>query len=189
MKKVALYCRVSTSEQSPEMQRDDLFEYIKRRNWQVYREYTDQGIFGTAESRPALNDLMADARKGKFDIVMVWRFDRFARSLSHLIDALNEFSRVGIDFISYTENIDTTTPSGRLVFSIIGAIAEFERCLIRERVKAGIDRAKRNGVKLGRPRKGFDYKRALKLREEGWSFKRIATEMSVSAATVFKAIT
>jgi len=189
MKNVALYCRVSTSEQSPEMQQDSLLEYAKRRNWQVYREYVDQGISGTVESRPALNDLMADARKGKFDIVMVWRFDRFARSLAHLIEALNEFSRIGIDFISYTENIDTTTASGRLVFSMIGAIAEFERCLIRDRVKAGIDRAKRNGVKLGRPRKGFDYKRALQLRDEGWSFRRIAKEMSVSSATVFKAIT
>lgn len=189
MTKVAVYCRVSTTEQSPEMQREDLRECIQRRKWEVYREYVDHGISGSEQKRPALNELMADARKGKFDAVIVWRFDRFARSLSHLIDALNEFSKLGIDFVSYTENIDTTTPSGRLVFSIIGAIAEFERSLIRERVKAGIDRAKVNGIQLGRPRKGFDYKRAKQLREEGWSFRRIAKEMNVSAATVFKSIT
>jgi len=135
--RVALYARVSTTEQSNESQLLDLRRYVSDRGWQTYKEYCDNGISGTKDSRPTLNELMGDAKKRKFDAVLVWRFDRFARSTRHLINALEEFKNLGIDFVSYQENIDTSSPLGGAIFTIISAVAQLERDIIAERVKAG----------------------------------------------------
>ena len=153
MKRCALYARVSTSngQQDPEMQLSELREYAQHRGLQIVEEYTDNGVSGSRESRPSLNRLMADAQQRKFDVLLVWKLDRFARSLKHLVNALAQFEALGVAFVSLRDNLDLTTPSGRLMFQIIGAMAEFERELIRERVKAGLKNAKTKGTKLGRP--------------------------------------
>jgi predicted site-specific integrase-resolvase len=134
---VALYARISTlNNQDPELQLAELREYAKRRGWQITEEYTDHGVSGCKESRPALNRLMADACRRKFDAILVWKIDRFGRSLKHLVTALAELRALGVAFISLRDNLDLTTPSGRLMFQIIGAMAEFERALIQERVRS-----------------------------------------------------
>ncbi len=149
--RVAIYCRVSTLDQSTDSQLLDLRRYVRERGWELFKEYTDNGISGTTDSRPALNELMDDAKKRKFDAVLVWRFDRFARSTRHLILALGEFNNLGIDFVSYQENIDTSSPLGSAIFTIISAVAQLERDIIAERVKAGLRRAVEAGKQLGRP--------------------------------------
>ena len=151
LKKVALYTRVSTDEQSTKVQENELTAYAKSRRWTITRVYKDQGVSGALEKRPALDELMRDSRKCRFDVVLVWKFDRFARSLRQLVSALELFRKFGIDFVSATEAIDTSLPSGELVFQIFGAIAQFERALIGERVKAGLVEARRNGKRIGRP--------------------------------------
>ena len=150
-KKVAVYARVSTLDQSTDSQLLDLRRYVSDRGWQIYQEYVDEGVSGTKERRPALNELMNDAKKRRFDGVLVWRFDRFARSTKHLILALEEFRNLGIDFVSYQENIDTSSPLGGAIFTIISAVAQLERDIIAERVRAGLRRARANGKQLGRP--------------------------------------
>ena len=151
--RVALYARVSTRDQDCEMQLCDLRGMAQARGVRVVGEYVDKGVSGAKDRRPALDRLLKDARRRRFDAVWVWRFDRFARSLRHLVTALDEFRALDIDFLSHQEAVDTSTPAGRMLFQVIGAMAEFEREIIRERVVAGIQRAKRNGKKLGRPRK------------------------------------
>ena len=150
---VALYARVSTlNNQDPEMQLAELREYAGRRGWQIVEEFTDQGVSGCKESRPALNRLMSDACRRRFDAILVWKIDRFGRSLKHLVNALAELAALGVAFISLRDNLDLSTPSGRLMFQIIGAMAEFERALIQERVRAGLRNARAKGRRLGRPR-------------------------------------
>src|SRR5271168_657903 len=150
--KIAIYARVSTKNgQDPEMQLAELREYIRNRKWKIAGEYVDKGISGASDSRPELNRLMADANRRRFDVVAVWKFDRFARSVSHLLRALETFRSLGIEFISVSESIDTSTPAGKMVFTVLGAVAELERSLIGERVKAGLRNAKAKGKKLGRP--------------------------------------
>ncbi len=129
-KRVGIYVRVSTKDQSVEMQTNDLERYSKERGFNVFKIYKDNGVSGTKELRPALSELMNDARKKRFDIVLVWRFDRFARSTKHLVTALYEFRNLGIDFISYQENIDTSSPLGEAIFTIISAMATLERDII-----------------------------------------------------------
>jgi DNA invertase Pin-like site-specific DNA recombinase len=148
--RVALYARVSTStgQQDPEMQLRELREYVERRGWQIIETYTDEGISGSKDSRPALNRLMADACRRRFDAVLVWKLDRFGRSLRHLVNSLAELEALGVAFISLRDNLDLSTPSGRLMFQIIGAMAEFERALIQERVKAGLRNARAKGSNL-----------------------------------------
>jgi DNA invertase Pin-like site-specific DNA recombinase len=137
--RVAVYSRVSTHHgQDPELQLRELREYCASRGLTIVQEYTDVGHSGSKESRPALNQLMADARRRRFDAVLVWKLDRFGRSLRHLVNALAELEALGLSFISLRDNLDLSTPSGRLMFQIIGAMAEFERSLIQERVKAGL---------------------------------------------------
>jgi DNA invertase Pin-like site-specific DNA recombinase len=149
-KRVALYIRVSTTEQSFAGQESELREYATNRGWEVTKTYADK-ISGVQDSRPALNELMADARKRKVDIILVWKFDRFARSVSHLLSALETFRSVGVEFASISEQIDTSSPAGKLVFTILGAVSELEKSLITERVRMGIQQARRKGVRLGRP--------------------------------------
>lgn len=151
--RVALYARVSTlNSQDPEMQLSELREYAGRRGWQIANEYTDHGLSGCTESRPALNRMMSDAKRRRFDTILVWKIDRFGRSLKHLVNALAELAALGIAFVSLRDHLDLSTPSGRLMFQIIGAMAEFERALIQERVRAGILNAKAKGIRVGRPR-------------------------------------
>jgi DNA invertase Pin-like site-specific DNA recombinase len=152
--KVAIYARVSTSGggQDPTMQTRELREYCGRRGWDVAGAYVDIGISGTKERRPELDRLMADAHRRRFDAVVVWKFDRFARSVSHLLRALETFRAQGIEFVSFSEQLDTTTPAGKLVFTVLGGVAELERSLIVERVQAGLRNARAKGKSLGRPR-------------------------------------
>ncbi len=182
--RVALYARVSTTDQSTDSQLLDLRRYVHERGWNIFKEYVDEGISGTKDSRPALNELMNDAKKRRFDVVLVWRFDRFARSTKHLILALEEFKNLGIDFVSYQENIDTSSPLGSAIFTIISAVAQLERDIIAERVKAGLRRARENGKKLGRPSKKVDRCEIRRLRSEGRSLRQIAAELDVSKNTV-----
>jgi DNA invertase Pin-like site-specific DNA recombinase len=188
--RVALYARVSTSNghQDPEMQLRELREFVERRGWQVAEVYTDAGVSGAKASRPALNRLMIDAGRRRFDVVIVWRFDRFARSVSHLLRALEQFQALGIDFVSLSENVDTSTPTGRMVFTVLGAVAELERSLIVERVKAGLRNARAKGKKLGRPRVQVDESRIQALRDSGASWRAISNELGVSTGTASRTL-
>ncbi len=183
-KRVALYVRVSTKDQSVDMQLNDLERYSKERGFKVFKIYNDNGVSGTKESRPALSELMNDAKKRKFDIVLVWRFDRFARSTKHLVNALYEFRNLGIDFISYQENIDTSSPLGEAIFTIISAMAKLERDIIAERVKGGLRKAKANGKRLGRPKNEVDTKKVIEYRKQNKSIRQIANELNLSKGAV-----
>ncbi|MHC4276992.1 MAG: recombinase family protein, partial [Planctomycetota bacterium] len=156
------------------------------RGWQVYKEYTDIGHSGAKDSRPELNKLMSDAKRRRFDVVLVWKFDRFARSVKHLVTSLYEFRALGIDFVSLTEGIDTSTPLGEAIFSIIGAMAQLERDLIRERVTAGMRRAKEKGKALGRPKKEIDPGEFARLKREGLSMARIGDTLGASVSTLYR---
>ncbi len=183
-KRVAVYVRVSTKDQSVDMQLDDLQRYSKERGVKVFKVYKDNGVSGTKESRPALSELMNDAKKRKFDIVLVWRFDRFARSTKHLVNALYEFRNLGIDFISYQENIDTSSPLGEAIFTIISAMAKLERDIIAERVKGGLRKAKANGKRLGRPKNKVDTDKVIEYRKQNKSIRQIANELNLSKGAV-----
>jgi DNA invertase Pin-like site-specific DNA recombinase len=177
--RVALYARVSTlnGQQDPEMQLSELREYATRRGLSIHEEYVDQGVSGSKESRPALNRLMSDAQRCRFDAVLVWKIDRFGRSLKHLVNSLADLSAYGISFISLRDNLDLSTPSGRLMFQIIGAMAEFERALIQERVRAGLRNAKAKGKRIGRPRQEVDCLKVRALRSQGLSWRAIAEQL------------
>jgi DNA invertase Pin-like site-specific DNA recombinase len=165
----------------------ELREYAERRGWTVTNEYVDIGISGTKETRPQLDCLMSDAHRRRFDAVVVWKFDRFARSVSHLLRALESFKAQGIEFVSFSEQLDTSTPAGKLVFTVLGAVAELERSLIVERVKAGLRNARAKGKKLGRPRVYPDQHRITALRAEGLSWAKIAARLGVGEGTVYRA--
>jgi len=184
MKKVGIYCRVSTQDQTTDSQLLDLRRYTRERGWHLYREYCDNGVSGTKGSRPALNQLMDDAKKRRFGVVLVWRFDRFARSTKHLILALEEFRNLGVDFVSFQENIDTSSPLGSAIFTIISAVAQLERDIIAERVKAGLRRAVEAGKQLGRPRASIDGGKVHRLRSQGLSHRAIAAQLGISHSTV-----
>jgi DNA invertase Pin-like site-specific DNA recombinase len=153
IKQVAIYARVSTvgAGQDPEMQTRELREYCERRGWTVVGEYVDRGISGAKDSRPQLDRLMEEAHKRSFSGVVVWKFDRFARSVSHLLRALETFRALGIEFVSLTEQVDTTTPMGKMIFTVLGSVAELERGLVVERVRAGMRNARAKGKLIGRP--------------------------------------
>ena len=187
--RAAVYARVSTSKgaQDPEMQLREIREYASRRGFEIIDEYVDLGISGLSESRPAINRLMADAGRRKFDAVLVWKLDRFGRSLKHLVNALAELDALGISFISLHDNLDLSTPSGRLMFQIIGAMAEFGRALIQERVRAGLRNARSKGKHLGRPRAAVDPTALLALRAKGQSWEQIGRETGVSKGTAQRA--
>jgi DNA invertase Pin-like site-specific DNA recombinase len=180
----AIYARVSTRDQSCALQVRDLKTYCAARKFSIFREYIDVGESGAKNSRPELNNLMADARKRKFDSVVVWRFDRFARSTKHLLLALEEFRSLGIQFVSYQENIDTTSPLGQALFTIVSAVAQLERDLIRERVNAGIRHARACGKQLGRPRRIVDGEELVRLQAEGASIREIAKKLGIGYGTV-----
>jgi len=182
--RIGIYARVSTKDQSCELQVRDLRAYCAARGFDLVREYVDVGQSGAKDSRPELNILLDDARKRQFDAIVVWRFDRFARSTKHLLSALEEFRSLGIQFISYQENIDTSSALGQALFTIVSAVAQLERDLIRERVTAGIRNAQANGKKLGRPKSGVDRERILELKAQGHSLRQIATTLGIGYGTV-----
>src|SRR5713101_1918702 len=186
---VAVYARVSTHNgQDPGMQTRELEEYCQRRGWTIAGTYIDTGISGSKESRPELNRLWADAKRRRFDAVAVYRYDRFARSLRQLVNALEEFRALGIDFVSLHEGVDTSTPNGRLIFGIFASIAEFERELIRDRVRSGLAAARAKGKRIGRPRVSVDGSRIASLRKAGRSWASICEETGVSKGTAQRAV-
>jgi DNA invertase Pin-like site-specific DNA recombinase len=184
--RVALYCRVSTFDQNSDIQVRELREYCQRRGWDISTEYVDVGISGSKDNRPELNKLMLDAHKRRFDAVVVWRFDRFARSVSHLLKALETFQSLGIEFVSYSEAIDTSTPVGKMTFTVLGGVAELERNLIRERTKAGVAYARSKGKQIGRPKVTVDPAQIASLRDSGLSNRAIAKMLDVSEGTIRK---
>jgi len=199
-KRAVIYVRVSTSnrastgngfEQNPQVQEVPLRQMITQRGWTLIRVYSDR-MSGAKESRPGLNGLMQAARRGEFDAVVVWRFDRFARSIEQLVLALAEFRALGIDFVSCQEALDTSTPMGKAMFTIIGAMAELERNVIRERVLAGMEYARHHGTKsgnaIGRPKRIFDRGEVFRLRSCGLSIERIAHQMKLGVGTVVRVI-
>lgn len=179
---------MSTAAQSPDLQLDELRQLAETRGWSVVREYVDLGVSGSKDRRPELDRLMADAQRGKFKIVACWKFDRFARSVRHLVLALDEFRSLGIDFVSARDSIDTSTPAGRFTFQVFAAVAELERELIRERVTAGIASARRRGKRIGRRPRDLDVDRALELRAQGASVRAVAAELGVPRSVVHRAL-
>lgn len=189
--RAAVYARVSTSNhgQSPQMQLREIAEYCKHRQWKVVAEFIDEGISGSKDSRPQLDRLMADAHRRKFDAVVVWKFDRFARSVSHLLRALETFNSLGISFVSLSESIDTSTPAGKMVFTVLGAVAELERSLIGERIRAGLRNARAKGIRLGRPPQRVWSPAALAAirrdRRRGLTFAKLAEKHATSVWSAF----
>src|SRR5437660_9018543 len=182
--RIGIYARVSTKDQSCDLQLRDLRTYCAARGFDLVREYVDVGQSGAKDSRPELNIMMGDARKRQFDAIVVWRFDRFARSTKHLLLALEEFRSLGIQFISYQENMDTSSPLGQALFTIVSAVAQLERDLIRERVSAGIRNARACGKQLGRPRRIVSHEEVHRLKAGGASLRQIAEKLGVGYGTV-----
>jgi DNA invertase Pin-like site-specific DNA recombinase len=189
MKKIAVYARVSTSDkgQDLETQLIPLREYVEARGWTLFEVYSDV-MSGTKEDRPALQRLMNDAQKRRFDVCLVYRFDRFARSTKSLVNALELFRNLGIDFISYQENIDTSSPAGKALFTMVSAFAELEASIISERVKSGLVKARAKGKKLGRPKVNVDTDKIIVLHQKGASNREIAKALSLSKSTVQRKI-
>lgn len=190
--KVGIYARVSTADkgQDPELQLKDLRQYANARGWKVFGEYVDIGESGSKDKRPQLDRLMEDARKRRIDGILVWKLDRFGRSLKSLVNTLEEFRSLGIQFVSYTENLDFSTPAGRAMANLIGVFAEFERDLIRERVKAGIQNAKSKGIRVGR-RPLIDtglLKTVADMRGKGMTIRKISKAIRLSRSLVHKTL-
>jgi len=184
MKRAALYCRVSTVDQHPETQLHELRQFASQRGLQVVQEYTDHGISGTRARRPGLDQMLDDARRHRFDVLVVWSCDRLARSTKHLLSVLDELNQMGIQFLSQREAIDTEGPLGRAIIVIVSAIAELERSLIVERVRAGMRRARAEGRQIGRARLDVNREQVVHDRRSGMSLTRVAKKHSVSRATV-----
>jgi len=183
--KVAMYARVSTKEQKSDLQLDSMKKFCEFKGWDDTKLFLDHGVSGSTESRPALNDMMSQVRAKEFDVVLVWKFDRLGRSTIHLVKTFEEFGNLGVNFVSVSENIDTTTSTGKLVFSIMASLAEFERERLIERVQAGMESAKKRGVHCGRKRT-VDYDKVFELREAGESNRSIAKNLGIHEATVRK---
>jgi DNA invertase Pin-like site-specific DNA recombinase len=186
--KVGLYARVSTLDkgQDTEVQLTDLRSYAQ--GWTVVGEYVDKGQSGAKDRRPELDRLMRDARKRKIDLILCWRLDRLGRSLKHLILTLDELQGLGVGFVSYNENLDLTSSTGRLMFQLLGAFAEFERNMIRERVIAGLNHAKAKGKRLGRPGVDLDLMKLNEMRGQGLTMRAMADKLGVSLGLVHKTL-
>jgi DNA invertase Pin-like site-specific DNA recombinase len=186
--RAAIYCRVSTSDQSTEMQLRDLRKLADGRGFEVVKEYCDEGQSGAKNSRPALDKMLADAKAGKFQVILVWRLDRLGRSLAHLIRLLEDFKTNGIELISFSEGLDFSTSTGTLFFQLIGAFAQFERECIRERTRSGLRNARARGVKLGRKVVPVDVLEVRRMREAGTPFKTISQTLRVSVGSIYRAM-
>ncbi len=187
MKRAALYMRVSSVDQHPETQLHDLREMAAQRGYEIVQEYTDK-ISGVKARRPGLDEMMRDARRGRFDVILVWASDRIARSVKHFLEVLDELNRLQVEFISFRENIDTGGPLGRAIVVIIAAIAELERSLIVERVRAGMRRARLEGRHIGRMPLNLDREAILSDRRQGQSLRQIARGHRISTATVSRVL-
>ena len=187
MKRAALYLRVSTVDQHPETQLHDLRHMAAQRGYQIVQEYTDR-ISGVTARRPGLGDLLRDARRGRFDVVLVWASDRIARSVKHFLEILDELNHLNIEFVSFREQLDTAGPLGRAVVTIIGVVAELERNLIVERVRAGMHRARLEGRHIGRKPLELDHAAILRGRQQGLSLGKIAKVHGISRATVYRVV-
>jgi len=185
--KVAIYARVSTSEQNTEIQLSDLKKYVEARGFELFEIYEDKAS-GTNDKRASLKRLLDDASKRKFDIVLTWKLDRFFRSLKDLVNTLQFLTERDILFISYKDNIDLTTSTGRLMMQILGSFAEFEASLIRERVVAGINNARSKGVRLGRPKKHCDIDKIMEFRQQGLSIRNVAVKLGLSVGMVQRTV-
>lgn len=188
--RVAVYYRVSTNQQTTVNQQLDLERVIQIRDWKLAATYADEGISGSTgrSGRPALDALLKAATRREFDLVAVWSIDRLGRSLQHLVETVNELRAVGVDLYIHQQALDTSTPSGKLSFSVFGALAEYERELIRERVRSGLERARQSGITLGRPTNATDEAKTKirELRSQGVAIRRIAAQMRVGPSTVYK---
>jgi putative DNA-invertase from lambdoid prophage Rac len=186
---IAIYARVSTSDQSCEMQLHELRQYVAKRGWEVFAEYVDTGFSGAAASRPRLDQLLRDARLRKFEAVLVWKLDRWGRSVAHCVRSIQELVSLGIRFLSPTESIDTgaDSPMSKFLLHLFAAFAEMERGIIRERVQAGVRAAKANGTRLGRPQRVFRRDEVVRLRAEGMSWRKLAQTLNVPMSTVIDA--
>ena len=188
MKKVAIYARMSTPDQHVETQLYDLRKLATQRGFEVVREYCDRGISGTKGRRPGLDSMMAEARRGEFSVVLVAAFDRIARSTKNFLEIVDELSSVNIEFVSAREAIDTSGPMGRMFLTMVGSIAELERSLIVERIKAGMRRAKIEGRRLGRARLDVDRDALVRDRLSDMSLTQVAKRYRVSRATVVRLV-
>jgi len=189
IKRIALYARVSTlNGQNPQLQLDELRAYAQARGWVVTDEYVDLGISGSKDSRPQLNRMLANAHARKFDGIAVWKLDRLGRSLKHLVTTIADLEHYGVLFVSLRDNLDLSTPSGRLMMHLLGAMAEFERSLIQERVVAGIAAARKRGVRMGRPKRWVSADKVRSLREAGTPWRAIARKMDCGVGTAMKAL-
>jgi DNA invertase Pin-like site-specific DNA recombinase len=186
--RVAIYARVSTLDQTTSNQLIDLRQYCHDRGWTIAEEFVDTGISGSKARRPALDRLMNKAKKRQVDVVLVWRFDRFARSVKHLVMALEELRQLNIAFVSFQENIDTSSPLGNAIFTIIAAMSELERNIIVERVRAGLRRAVAESKQLGRPKSSADANEIRQLRQQGLSLRVIAQKTGASKSTVSRVL-
>jgi DNA invertase Pin-like site-specific DNA recombinase len=182
--RVARYLRVSRHDQDTALQADETGAYVKNRGWKLTDTYKDHGVSGARDRRPELDRLLADARRRRWDALVVYKADRFFRSLRHMVLTLDELAALGIAFVSTTEPFDTSTPSGKLLLHMVSAMAEFERSLLIERVKSGVAAARRRGARLGRPRARLDEDRLRELRAQGVSVRKIAETFNVGASTV-----
>ncbi|MBN2193777.1 MAG: recombinase family protein [Polyangiaceae bacterium] len=187
-RRAALYLRVSTREQRPDLQLDQLRDLAERRGWQVVGEFIDHGESGGKDSRPQLDALMQLVHRAKLDVVCCWKFDRFARSVRHLIVTLEDLNARGIDFVSVQDAIDTSTPTGRFTFHVIAAVAELEREMIRDRTRAGLAAARRRGKRLGRPPTHVNVCEALRLRQQGLSVRQVAARLGKSYGVVQRSL-
>ena len=188
--RVAVYARVSTADQDPEVQLRELRAYVERRGWREPLEFVDHGVSGSKASRPALDELMAAARRRKVDVVVVWALDRFGRSLRHLVTAIDELGALGVGFVAFTQGIDTssTSPAATLQLQVLAAVAQFERSMIQARVRAGVAKAKAQGKTLGRPRKEVPAERVHALRDKGLSLRAIGEHFGVNKSVVARVL-
>jgi DNA invertase Pin-like site-specific DNA recombinase len=188
MKRAALYCRVSTVDQHPETQLNELRQFAANRGFKVVDEYTEHGYSGARARRPELDRMMDDAQRHKFDVVLVWACDRLARSTKHLLQTIDELNGMGIQFLSQREAIDTEGPLGRAIIVIVSAMAELERCIIVERVKAGMRRARLEGRQIGRARLNVNREQIVRNRRSGMSLTQVAKKHGVSRASVCRLV-
>jgi DNA invertase Pin-like site-specific DNA recombinase len=184
--RTAIYCRVSTQEQKTDLQRDELIEFVEGRGWSIFKIYEDKAT-GTNSNRVELQQLLKDARQRKFDVVCVWKLDRFFRSLKELLTTIAELQSLRIEFVALKDQIDLTTPAGRLLLQILGSLSEFSASLTKERVLSGLAAARRRGVRLGRPPEIDDVK-VHALRAKGMSYSQISSELKISKASVHKSL-
>jgi DNA invertase Pin-like site-specific DNA recombinase len=184
----ARYLRVSKLDQNPRLQEDETLEFAERRGWKLTATYVDHGVSGSRERRPELDKMLADARRKRFDVVLVWRSDRLFRSIRHMVVTLDDLAAMNVGFASVTEPFDTSTPSGKLLLHMMAAMAEFERSLLIERTRAGLAAAIRRGAKVGRPRVRVDLERARELRGQGRTIRDVAEELGIGVATLHRAM-